>query len=266
MQISVRDRMMGLAGSILRPFIYLVLTLPAVIVVVTSFTAGTTLNFPPEGFSLRWYRAALSSDVFMPALWMSLKLACLTMVLAVAIGMCASFVLDRCEFRGKALFRTLTLSPLIIPMVVIGLGLLQFMAWIGWTQSLSRLVAGHILITIPYVVRTVSASLVLLDRNLEQAAMNLRARPAKVLLRITIPLLAPAMVASAVFAFVTSFGNITLSIFLGVANRTTLPVAIFTYLEQSYDPALAAISTIVIALTVGILMLVGRLVGMEKVA
>jgi putative spermidine/putrescine transport system permease protein len=151
-------------------------------------------------------------------------------------------------------------------MVVIGLGLLQFLAWIGWNQPFGRLVAGHILITIPYVVRTLSASLLLLDRNLEQAAMNLRARPWKVLMRVTVPLLAPALVASAVFVFVTSLGNITLSIFLGVANHTTLPVAIFTYLEQSYDPALAAISTIVILLTVIVLTVVSRVVGMEKIS
>lgn len=266
MHVSIADRVLALAGSIVRPLVYITLTLPAVIVVISSFTAGERLNFPPEGFSLRWYYAAFDSEPFMTSLGVSLRLACLTTIGAVILGMCAAFALDRYEFRGKSFFRTLTLSPLIIPMVVIGLGLLQFLAWVGWAEPFSRLLAGHILITIPYVVRTISASLVLFDRNLEQAAMNLRARPWKVLLRITIPMLAPAIVASSVFVFVTSFGNISLSIFLGFSGQTTLPVAIFTYLETSYNPILAAISTLVIIVTVLVVALVAKLTGMEKLS
>jgi putative spermidine/putrescine transport system permease protein len=266
MQVNATDRVMAWAGSIVRPLVYLALTMPAIIVVISSFTAGERLNFPPEGFSLRWYYAAFGSEAFMSSLLMSLRLACLTTFGAIILGMCAAFALDRYEFPGKVLFRTLALSSLIIPTVVIGLGLLQFLAWVGWTQPFARLLAGHVLITIPYVVRTVSASLILFDRNLEQAAMNLRARPWKVFLRITIPMLAPAIVASAVFVFVTSFGNISLSIFLGFSGQATLPVAIFTYLETSYNPILAAISTLVIVVTVLVVALVAKLTGMEKVS
>ena len=260
------DVALKIAGSIVRPLVYTTLSLPAVIVVASSFTAGDDLRFPPEGFSPRWYMAAFKSDMFMGSLWTSTKLAFVTMVLSLTLGMAAAFAIDRRSFPGKHAFRTLTLSPLIVPMVVLGLGLLQFLAWMRLNQSFLGLLIGHVLITLPYVVRTLNAGMVLFDRTLEQAAMNLRAPPSKVFRRITLPLLAPAFVFAGVFAFVTSFGNITLSIFLGFAGATTLPVQIFAYVEHNYDPVLAAVSTLVIVVTLGMIAIVEKLVGMEKVA
>ena len=166
------DVALKIAGSIVRPLVYTTLSLPAVIVVASSFTAGDDLRFPPEGFSPRWYMAAFKSDMFMGSLWTSTKLAFVTMVLSLTLGMAAAFAIDRRSFPGKHAFRTLTLSPLIVPMVVLGLGLLQFLAWMRLNQSFLGLLIGHVLITLPYVVRTLNAGMVLFDRTLEQAAMN----------------------------------------------------------------------------------------------
>ena len=265
MQNDVIDIGLKVAGRVLRPFVYVTLLLPAVIVVAASFTAGESLRFPPEGFSLRWYFAAIRSDIFMASLWTSTTLACVTTVLSLILGLAAAFVIDRKDFPAKNAFRTLTLSPLIVPMVVLGLGLLQFLAWLRLNQSFVGLLIGHVLITLPYVVRTLSASFVLFDKTLEQAAMNLRATPSRVLRKITLPLLAPALVSAGVFAFVTSFGNITLSIFLGFSGATTLPVQIFAYVEHNYDPVLAAVSTLVIVVTLIVIAVIERLVGVEKV-
>src|SRR5262249_7658751 len=126
------------------------------------------------------------------------------------------------------------------------------------------LVLGHVLITLPYVVRTLLAGLVHFDQNLEFAAMNLRASPLRVLTRVTLPILAPTMMSAAVFAFVTSFGNITLSIFLGYGGDATLPVQIFTYVEQNFEPIIAAVSSLVVFGTVGLLLVVEWLFGMSK--
>jgi putative spermidine/putrescine transport system permease protein len=260
------DTVMAVAGAVVRPLVYLTLALPAAIVVTTSFTQGESLRFPPQGFSLRWYWEAFQSEPFMSALWTSTRLAAVATVIALTIGLAAAFALDRYRFRGREAFRTLTLSPLVVPMVVLGIGLLQFMSWLRLNQTFAGLLIGHVLITLPYVVRTLTASFVLFDRTLEEAAMNLRASPARVLRRITLPLIAPAMVAAAVFAFVTSFGNITLSIFLGYAGTTTLPVQIFTYVEHSYSPVLASVSTLVILVTLAVIAIVERFLGMEKVA
>ena len=151
-------------------------------------------------------------------------------------------------------------------MVILGLGLLQFLSWMQFNQTFAGLLVGHVLITLPYVVRTLTASFVLFDRTLEEAAANLRAPPLRVLRRITLPLIGPALVSASVFAFVTSFGNITLSIFLGFASQTTLPVEIFTYVEHSYNPILAAVSTLVILVTLVVITIVEKAVGMETIA
>lgn len=266
MRLNFIDTLMRICGAILRPLVYITLSLPAVIIIISSFTAGNNLRFPPEGFSLKWYSAAFASEPFMTSLWISTRLALIATICSLAIGISAAFVLDRYNFKGKETFRTLTLSPLIIPMVVLGLGLLQFLSWLGLSQTFIGLLIGHVLITLPYVVRTLTAGFILFDKTLEQAAMNLRASPWTVLRKITLPLLAPALISAAVFAFVTSFGNITLSIFLGFGGETTLPVQIFTYVEHSYDPILAAVSTIVILVTLVVIAIVEKFSGMEKIA
>jgi len=250
----------------MRPIVYIGLCIPAVIIVGASFTAGEVLRFPPEGLSLRWYRAALSSGPFMGSLWTSVKLGLIATIGSLSLGLSAAMALDRYRFRGREVIRNLTLSPLVVPLVVLGIALLQFLASMKLNQTFIGLVAGHVLITVPYVVRTLSASLVLFDRSLEQAAANLRAPPWRVLRLITLPMLLPAIISATVFAFVTSFGNVTLSIFLGTSQAITLPVQIFTYVEQNYDPVLAAVSALVIMVTLAMILVIEKVVGVEKVA
>ncbi len=266
MRVDIADRIMTVAGAVMRPLVYIGLALPAVIIVAAAFTAGDSLRFPPEGLSLRWFKAAIESGPFMGSLATSTRLACIATVISLVLGLGAAFGIDRYHFRGREAFRALTLSPLVVPMVVLGLGLLQLLSWLKLNQSFVGLLAGHVLITLPYVVRTLSASLILFDRVLEQAAANLRAPPWQVLRRVTLPLLMPALVSATVFAFVTSFGNITLSVFLGTSSSITLPVQIFTYVEHSYDPVLAAVSALVILVTLLLLVVIEKLVGVERIA
>lgn len=150
------------------------------------------------------------SSLFIDSLVLSLKLATIATILSLLIGFAAAFAIERHRFSGRELIQGFMLSPLLIPAVVLGLGLMQLQVWIGLSQSFLGLVIGHVVVTLTYVVRTLSASMVLFDQNLEQAAMSLRARPATVLRTITIPLLAPGIISSGVFAFVTSFGNVNL--------------------------------------------------------
>jgi putative spermidine/putrescine transport system permease protein len=263
-RVDVIDRALGIAGILVRAFVYVMLTLPAAIVVAVSFTNDSSLNFPPSGLSLRWYESALSSQAFMSALWTSTHLALVATALALLIGLCAAYALSRYDFPLRTLFQSLVLSPLVIPAVVLGLGILQFLTWLGLNQSYAGLLGGHLVIMLPYVVRTLSTGLELLDPTLEQAALNLRTPPLRVLRRITIPLLAPSLLSAAVFAFVTSFGNVTLSVFLGYSGAVTLPVQIFTYVESSSDPVIAAVSSIVVGVTVVVILLIDRFVGMDR--
>ncbi|MET4316051.1 ABC transporter permease [Bradyrhizobium sp. RT4b] len=262
---DIMDRLLAGAGRCLRAFVYLTLILPAVIVVATSFTSGDAMRFPPTGFSLRWYYAFWESSLFIDSLSLSLKVAALATVLSLLFGFAAAFGIERHNFRGRGLIRGFMLSPLLIPAVVLGLGLMQMQVWIGISQTFLGLLVGHVVVTLPYVVRTLSASMVLFDRNLEQAAMSLRATPVTVLRTVTIPLLVPGIISAGVFAFVTSFGNVNLSVFLGAGGNVTLPVQVLAYVEQTVDPLVAAVSSVVIVFTLLAILIADRISGPRSV-
>ncbi|MER9751352.1 ABC transporter permease [Mesorhizobium sp. M0140] len=255
---------MRTAGAIIRAFVYMVLALPAVLVVISSFTSSDSMNFPPTGFSLRWYQRVWESEPFMTALWTSTYIALLVAGIALAIGFAAAFAIDRFSFRGKVLLQGLIFSPLIVPAVVLGIGLLQLFVALNLTQTVYPLLMGHLVLAIPYVVRTILASLSLQDRVLEEAAKNLRATPLEVIRRITLPLILPCLLSSAIFAFVTSFGNVTVSAFLTYGGKSTLPVQIFAYVDTSYDPLVAAVSSIMIMVTLVVILTIERLISADK--
>jgi putative spermidine/putrescine transport system permease protein len=258
-------RGLRLAGVALRGTTYLLLALPAVIVVASSVSRTTFLTFPPQGFTVDWYRRAFLSPAFMGSLLLSTELALAATVLALAIGTPAAYAIDRLRFPGRGALQALLLSPMIVPVIVLAIGLLQLLTWLGLGQPFLRLLIGHVVITLPYVVRTMTASLSLFDRSLEEAAMNLRATPWQVVRRVTLPVLLPGLLSAAVFSIVTSFGNITVSVFLARGSQVTLPVQIFTYVEHSYDPVLAAVSTLVIVVTLLVILLVERTAGLDRV-
>ncbi|WP_084305567.1 ABC transporter permease [Bradyrhizobium sp. ARR65] len=266
MRSDLVDHVMTVFGAVVRGLVYSMLALPAILVVASSFTSSDTMSFPPTGLSLRWYKKAFDSEVFMSALWTSTYVAVLVSIIALAIGFAAAFAINRFSFRGKMFLQGLAFSPLIVPAVVLGIGLLQLFAWLDLTQTIYPLLLGHLVLAIPYVVRTVLASLSLHDQMLEQAAMNLRATPVQVIRRITLPLILPGLLSAAIFAFVTSFGNVTVSAFLTYGGNVTLPVQIFTYVNTSYDPVAAAVSTLMIIVTLAVILTVERLIGAERLA
>jgi putative spermidine/putrescine transport system permease protein len=260
------DLLMAVSGAFVRALAYCLLALPVILVVLASFTSGETMEFPPVGYSLRWYRAAYQSDAFKSALWTSTYLAVLVAIVSLAIGFAAAFAINRYTFRGKVFLTGLAFSPLVVPAVVLGLGMLQLFAFLGVAQTIYPLLLAHLVLAVPYVVRTLLASLSLHDRVLEEAAMNLRATPMQVIRRITLPLILPGLLSAAIFAFVTSFGNATVSAFLTSGERVTLPIQIFAYLDTAYDPMVAAVSAIVILVTLTVILTVERLIGTERLS
>jgi putative spermidine/putrescine transport system permease protein len=258
------ERAARISGALVRGSVYVLLALPAIIVIASSVSQTRFLTFPPQGFTLAWYERAFQSQAFMGSLALSTQLAVAATLLALAIGTPAAYAIERRRFPGRDAFHAFVMSPMIVPLVVLAIGLLQLVTWLGLRQAFLRLLVGHVVITLPYVVRTMTASLALFDRSLEEAAMNLRATPWQVARRVTLPILLPGLLSAAVFCFVTSFGNITVSVFLGLGGTVTLPVQIFTYVEHSYDPVLAAVSTLVIAVTLVVIFLVERTVGLER--
>jgi putative spermidine/putrescine transport system permease protein len=176
----------------------------------------------------------------------------------------AAFGLVRYQFKGRNLLETLFVSPLTIPAAVLGLSLLQFFLFIGWYDWFISMLAAHVVLTIPYVIRTVGASLRGLDPLCEMAAQNLGATWIQVLTRVTLPIIRSAVLAGFIFAFLISFDNLTVSLFVAGPNMETLPVRMFNYIQDINDPLIAAVSTTMILIAIGLMLIFERLLGVQK--
>lgn len=254
-----------LAAGAYEAALYLFMALPALVVVGASLNTSELLSFPPRGLTLRWYAVTFQNTAFMQSLWISTELAVIATFVSLLIGGPAAYALARFEFRGRDTALSVLLSPLAVPAVVFAIGLLQLLVVLGLARSFVGLVIGHFMIALPYVVRNLTAAFTLFDPTLEQAARNLRASTFQMVRRVMLPVMLPSLLSSAVFAFVTSFGNITVSIFLAGPRLTPLPVQIFAYVDQSLDPSVAAVSTLVIVITLAIILAIERLVGLQRI-
>lgn len=245
--------------------LYLFLLAPIVIVVIAAFNSGEYLRFPPEGFSLRWFDNFLNSEPFVDAFLFSLRLAVIVTILATVIGTAAAFYVVRYSRRARSGLQLLMISPLPVPAILTGIALLIFFYAIGLgTRGMVGLVIGHTLISLPYVFLTVSTVLVGFNRSLEEAARSLGAGPWTTFRRITLPIIKGGMISGAVFAFIVSFDQFPISLLLAGVGSTPLPLQLFDYLRFSFDPTAAAVSTISILMTVVVVIITERLVGLES--
>jgi putative spermidine/putrescine transport system permease protein len=229
---------------------------PTLVIIPLSFTETRSLTFPPTGFSLEWYERMFTDRQWSTGLVNSLQVAALTTVLATALGTLAALGIVRGRFPGKAFANALIVAPLIVPVVVIGIGM--FAVFVRWrvSGSLAGLVLAHTALALPFVVVNVATSLRTLDRNLELAAMNLGAGPGRTFLRITLPIILPGVFAGAVFSFITSWDEVVVAIFLTTARFRTLPVEMWEQVRQTVDPTVAAVSTTLMLVTTVLLLLV----------
>lgn len=244
--------------------IYLFLTAPILVVIVVSFGGAAFLQFPPKTLSLRWYTGLGEYPDFLYSFWLSLVLAAATAAASTLIGTLGAFALTRYRFAGRAVLSAFVMSPLVLPGLITGIALLQFFSLFRTDPSFWRLLLGHTVVTVPYVVRAVGAVLVGFDRSLEEAARGLGADPWTATGLITLPLIKPGLVAGAVFAFILSFDNVVVSIFLTTPRLVPLPIQIYNYVESSAKPIIASISTLQVAVIVVLLLLAEKLVGFSR--
>lgn len=242
------------------------LLLPLLIVLVFSFSADSSLTFPPRGLSLRWFEYLAGRHELVTAAITSLQIAVIASVASLALGTLASLALVRERFRGKAIVESMLMGPLVLPGIITGVALLQFMSLVGFRPSLWRLVLAHVVICTPYAIRSIAASLHGVDRSLEDAARVLGAGRWRTFRRVLLPLIAPGMTAAFIFAFITSFDNVVVSIYLISGDTVTLPVRILTYVEWQFDPSIAAISTILTVLTTALVIVAEMVTGLSKAA
>jgi putative spermidine/putrescine transport system permease protein len=240
------------------------LMLPVAVVVLASFSTTSFLTIPPQGLTLKWYGRVFESTDYLRAIGISLTLAAAATAGALIIGTATSYALVRRVVPGRALISSLVMSPLVFPGIVIGVALLQFYTALGLGGTFIGLVLAHIVITVPYVVRTTLASLQGLDAELEDAACTLGATRFDAFRLVTLPLLRPGLAAGGLFAFITSFDNVPVSIFLTGVASTTLPVKLFTAIEFGVDPSVAAIASLMILTTGLTLVLAERWIGFHR--
>ena len=238
---------------------------PLVVICLVAFTPENTLSMPWNGFSLRWFEAIFAHPDFVASFRNSLWLATLSATLAVLLAVPAALAIDRMAFPGRDALNALFLSPLIIPHLVLGVAILRLFALLGATGSFSWLVASHIIIVTPYVMRLVLASLSGLDRSVEAAALTLGAPPHTVFIRVTAPMILPGMTGGWLLAFINSFDELTMSIFVTSPQTVTLPVRMYMYATESIDPMMAAVSALMIALTAVAMLVLDRMFGLDKI-
>ena len=236
-----------------------------------SVFSNKIISLPPQGYTLDWYANAWRLENFRDGFLLSLKVSLVSTLLGLLVAVPASLALVRGRFPGRALVNTLLLSPMLIPGVVAGSALyvyyIQFEIMTNWQMAATfpGLVAAHTVLTIPWVVRLVTASLSGLGQTVEEAALNLGARPSAVLWHVTLPLIRPGLVAGALFSFIVSFTDLEKSIFLIGPGSTTLPIAIINYLEWNLDPTIAAVATVQILIIGAALVVSDRYVKLSRV-
>ncbi len=260
----MRNSFGSLTLGVFNALVYAFLLLPVLVTIAVAFNPTSSMTFPPSSLSLRWFNAALNNMPMINSLYTSVVLALIASAISLGLGMLAAFAIVRYRFAGKELVQMALVSPMIVPAIVIGISLLQYFTIIGLGDSFQRLVLGHILIALPYTVRSVSASLYGFDRSLEQASLVMGASYPKTLYRIVVPMIKPGVIAATLFAFITSFDNVVVSMFLIGPKTMTLPVSIMMYMEWKFDPSVAAISTLLILMTAVIVIAAERVTGLGK--
>lgn len=239
---------------------------PLAVVVAMSVSDSYFVAFPPQGFTLKWYAKILQDREFLDALELSALLALSTTIGSLLLGVPAAIALTRSAFPGQALLKGLVLSPLIFPALVTGLALMQLLSKMGSGDARINLLIGHIVVTSPYVIRAVVTSLLLVDFNLEDAARTLGANRLRTFWRITLPQIAPGVAAGALFAFMVSFDNYPVTMWLANSQYSPVPLVLMRQLVNVFDPSIPAMSTVIIILAVVGVLVLERLVGLRRAA
>jgi putative spermidine/putrescine transport system permease protein len=239
---------------------------PLVVTVAVSFGSSSIFTLPPPDWSLRWYERLANTRGLLPALLTSLEVAAVSTLVALALGTLCAIALVRGRFPGRDSIATFLISPLMLPGLVVGIAMLQGFKAAGLREAYSSLLIAHVIITLPYVVRTVLAALSLFDFSLIDAARTLGCSYPKALMRVLVPALGPAFITSGMFAFLASMDNYPISIFFTDAWTKTLPIQMLQYVEENPDPTIAAISSGLVLLAILALVVGDRLVGLRKLA
>jgi len=239
---------------------------PLLVIAAASFSPTPVFDLPVGGASLRWYQRISALDGFWPALSLSLQIGVLSTALSLALGTLAAIALTRGRLPGARAIATALAAPLMMPGLVLGIALLQYFRAIGFNATWSALLVAHVVVTLPYVARTMTAGMARFDFTLMEAARTLGCTYAQAIARVMIPALAPSFLIAGLFSFLASFDNYPVSIFLTDVRTKTLPIKMLQYIDEAPDPTLAALSTLILIATIALLLASDRAVGLHRMA
>ena len=239
--------------------------IPLIVVIPASFTSANYPSFPAEGFSLQWYTKLLDRPEFLEAIANSTKFALMAAFFSIFFGTLGALAIAKYDIPGKAFITSLLTSPLSVPQLVLGIALLIYFTPMMLAGTSSGFLIAHVIICIPYVIRLVLTGLSGFDYNLERAAAILGANPVVVFWKITLPLIRPAIISGGLFAFLTSFDNVTVSLFMVSPDMRTLPIEIFSQMQDAYNPIVASVSSVVIFISVILIIILEKMHGVGKV-
>lgn len=246
--------------------VYIFLAGPLIIVFGASVSDTTYLTFPPQGFSLRWFENIFEISAFRRTIVTSLELAFLATGLALLIGIPAAYALNRHRIQLPTWLSTVFVLPILVPEIVFGFSLLKSVAVGASAPIFVALLIGHTLIVLPYCVRVISASLASFDFSIEEAAVSLGSPPLKTFFTIVLPNVRSGVIAAFILAFITSINDVSTSLFLTGPGISTLPIQILAHVEQFFDPTIASVSVLLMLLTIAVMAIVERTLGLTFLA
>ncbi len=246
--------------------VYIFLFAPLVIIAMTSIGTENYIAFPPKGFTLQWFLTVFKSEAFISSMITSFVISGVATLAALIIGMPAAYGLSRYDFRGKAAIKSFFFSPLIIPGIVVGFSLFQFLLVKLSLSVHISLFIGHTLVIIPYIIRVIGSSLEVFDYSREEAAMRLGCKKSLTFFKVVLPNITSGVMAAFMLAFINSFNNVPVSMFLTGPGVSTLPITMMNYVEYNYDPTVSALSVILMILTIGIMYILEKTLGLNNFA
>lgn len=235
------------------------LLLPIVFIVLLSFGSSQWLVFPPPGWTLKWYEQFFANPQWMASALTSLKVAVLTTVCAVALGLPCAFVLVRGKFPGREALYALFTLPMIVPLVIIAVAIYALFLKLGYTGTLLAFVISHTIVALPFTIISIINSLKLFDQSIEDAAVICGASRLLAIVKVTFPAIRPGIVAGALFAFLVSWDEVVLSVMMASPELQTLPVKMWSTLRQDLTPVIAVASTLLIGLSIAIMLIAALL-------
>jgi putative spermidine/putrescine transport system permease protein len=255
---------MRFAGNLLLTLVLIFLIGPFVIICIAGLSAGETLAFPPQGLSLRWVAQVFAVESFRSAFWLSITLAIGSTLLALILGVPAAYALDRYKPPMSEAIRNIVTAPIIVPGIIVGLALLRHLVVPMGIPITLALIIGHTALLVPYAVRVVSASLINLRTDVEEAAVMLGATRLQTFFKVVLPNIRSGILAAFIIGFITSFNQVPISLFLTGPGITTLPINMMLYMEFNYDPSVAALSGLLALMSLAIVMLAEKLLGLSR--